>query len=314
LSHVYENGLADSMDVVGQNYRENELVAAHTSHPTRKVIGTENGHTMTAWLALRDNPFMAGQFLWTGFDYMGEADWPALVNGQGLYDKTGGTRNLTFQRQSWWSDKPMVYMMRKELNAGEGAWVSDWTPTDIDTYDDARIQVFSNCDEVELILNGKSHGIKPRPEDNASSRTWQLSFEKGTVRVEGRNNGQVVATQELRTAGPPAKILLVADKSAITDSWDDLSYIRATVVDENGTPCPSADNQLAFSVSGPGVLAGLDNADLSSTESFLATKRFAWKGVVTAIIKAKNASGKITVTATSEKLKPGSIDIDILKK
>jgi beta-galactosidase len=312
LSHVYENGLADSMDVVGQNYRENELVAAHTSHPTRKVIGTENGHTLTAWLALRDNAFMAGQFLWTGFDYMGEANWPALVNGQGLYDKTGGTRNLTFQRQSWWSDKPMVYMMRKEQNAGEGAWVSDWTPADIDTYDDARIQVFSNCDEVELTLNGKSHGTKPRPADNASPRTWQLTFEKGTVRVIGRNKGQIVATQELRTAGPPAKILLTADKHAIGGNWDDLSYIRATVVDENGIPCPAADNQLSFSVSGPGVLAGLDNADLSSTESFLSPQRFAYKGVVTALIKAKVASGRITVTASAEKLQAGSTVIDIL--
>ena len=311
ISHVYENGLAASMDVVGQNYRENELVAAHEAHPSWKVIGTENGHTMTAWLALRDHPFMSGQFLWTGFDYLGEADWPALVNGQGLFDRTGGFRNVTYQRQSWWSDKPMVYAMRKEQNAGEGAWLSDWTPSDIDTYDDARIQVFSNCDEVELFLNGKSHGVRPRAADNASPRTWQLTFEKGTLRVVGRNNGQIVATQELRTAGAPAAIELTTDKDTLADTWDDCSYIRATVVDEKGVPCPLADNQVTFSVSGAGSLKGVDNADLSSAESFLSDKRFAFKGSCIAIVKANAPSGKITVKASAEKLKGGNITLTV---
>ena len=311
LSHVYENGLADSMDVVGQNYRENELVAAHESHPSRKVIGTENGHSQQAWLALRDHPFMAGQFLWTGVDYLGEADWPNLVNGQGLYDRTGGARNLTFQRQSWWSDQPMVYVMRKEQNAGEGGWVSDWTPTDIDTYDDARIQVYSNCDEVELFLNGKSHGVRTRPADNASARTWQLTFEKGTLQVVGKNNGQVVATQELKTAGAPARIVLQADRSAIADDWNDVSYIRATVVDEKGVPCPAADNQLTFAVSGAGFLAGVDNADLASTDSFLASRRFVYKGSCIALVKANAIAGAITVTATADKLQPGSVEVHV---
>ena len=90
ISKVYNNGFAAMMDVVGQNYRENELVAAHEAHPEWKVIGTENGHTQPAWLALRDHPFMSGQFLWTGIDYLGEADWPEVVNGQGLFDRTGG--------------------------------------------------------------------------------------------------------------------------------------------------------------------------------------------------------------------------------
>lgn len=250
LSHVYENGLADKMDIVGQNYRENELVASHESKPTRKVIGTENGHTLSAWLALRDKPYMSGQFLWTGIDYLGEADWPAIANGQGLFDRTGGSRNLSFQRQSWWSDQPMVYVMRNEQNAGAGGWISDWTPTDIDTYDDARIQVYSNCDEVELFLNGKSHGVRARQADNASARTWQLTFEKGSLMVVGKNKGIVVAKQELRTAGAPAKILLQSDKKTVANNWEDVSYITATVVDENDVPCLAADNQLNFTVAG----------------------------------------------------------------
>jgi beta-galactosidase len=311
LSHVYDNGLADSMDLVGQNYRENELLAAHENKLARIVVGTENGHGQAAWLALRDHPFMVGQFLWTGFDYLGEADWPALVNGQGLFDRTGGARNIAFQRQSWWSDRPMVYMMRAAQNAGEGEWVSDWTPADPDTYDDARVQVYSNCDEVELFLNGRSHGVKTRPADNASPRSWQMTFEKGSLKAVARNGGQVVAVQELRTSGAPASIVLKADRDSINDNWDDAGTVRATVVDANGVPCPSADNPISFSVSGAGLLAGVDNADLSDAGSFLSSKRFAYKGTCIAVIKAAAASGKITVTASAENLKAGSLILQV---
>jgi beta-galactosidase len=311
LSHVYENGLADSMDVVGQNYRENELVAAHENKPHRKVIGTENGHTQQAWLALRDKPYMAGQFLWTGFDYLGEADWPKVVNGQGLFDRTGGARNISFQRQSWWSDKPMVYMMRKSQNAGAGDWISDWSPTDMDTYDDARLQVFSNCDEVELFLNGKSLGVKPRPADNASPRTWNTTFEKGTLKAVTRNAGRVVAEQELRTAGKPAKIVLSADRKTVGYNWDEVVYIRATITDANGTPCLAADNKIRFSSEGAGQIAAVDNGDLADTESFSGSERWAFNGTCIAIVKANAATGKITVRATADNLERGTVTLSV---
>src|SRR5439155_9937678 len=114
VSHDYDNGLADMLDVVGQNYRENEILAAHQQKPTRKILGTENGHDRAIWLALRDNPPYAGQFLWTGIDYIGESpQWPTVSYNSGLLDRTGTPRPLAFQRQSWWSDKPMVYAARR---------------------------------------------------------------------------------------------------------------------------------------------------------------------------------------------------------
>lgn len=311
LSHVYENGLADKMDVVGQNYRENELIAAHNAKPQRKVIGTENRHEQAAWMALRDNAFIAGQFLWTGFDYLGESDWPRVVNGAGLYDRTGAARIIAYQRQSWWSDKPMVYVMRKEQNAGAGDWISDWSPTDIDTYDEARIQVFSNCDEVELFLNGKSLGAKPRPDDNASPRSWNTAFEKGALKAVGRNKGQAVAEQELHTAGKPAKLVLTADKSALQNSWDDVVYIQAAVTDEKGNPVLTADNKIVFSIEGPGIIAATDNGDLSSVEPFNGRERWAYKGSCIAIIKASAASGTIKISAHADGLQDGSATITI---
>ena len=102
-SKVYSNGFVEKMDIVGQNYRENELVAVHTAKPHLKVLGTENGHGLSEWLILRDNPYMSGQFLWTGFDYLGEALWPAISFSNALFDRTGEWKQLGYQRQSWWS-------------------------------------------------------------------------------------------------------------------------------------------------------------------------------------------------------------------
>lgn len=313
LSHVYENGLADKMDVVGQNYRENELIAAHEKNPQRKVIGTENRLELPAWLALRDKPYMSGQFLWTGIDYIGEADWPNIVHGSGLLDRTGFRKHIGYQYQSWWSNEPMVFMMRKQGNAGAGEWVSDWSPTDIDTYDEARVQVFSNCDEVELFLNKTSLGVKTRPADNASPRNWSFTFHAGTLEAVAKNAGKEVAREVLNTAGTPAKIILSADKNSVQHNWDDVVYITATVVDENNNPCLNADDQIRFSVTGSGFLAATDNGDLSSAESFLSDKKFCFHGRCIAIIKANAASGKIIVNATSSKLKTASLTVEAIK-
>jgi beta-galactosidase len=313
LSHVYENGFANTMDVVGQNYRENELVVAHENNPQRKVIGTENRHEQAAWIALRDKPYIAGQFLWTGYDYLGEDDWPKVAHGSGLFDKTGHPYEIAYQRQSWWSDKPMVYVMRKEGNGGAGDWISDWSPADIDVYDEARIQVFSNCDEVELFMNDKSIGTRPRPEDNASPRTWSVTFQKGILKAVGKNNGKIVAEQELKTAGKASKIVLQADKAILQNNWDDVIYVNAIVTDEEGIPVLSAGDKIKFDVKGPGVIAAVDNGDPSCSDPYSSKERWAYKGRCIAIIKANADAGTITVTANSENLHGGSINI-IVKK
>ncbi|WP_460550751.1 glycoside hydrolase family 2 protein [Ferruginibacter profundus] len=311
LSKVYNNGFANTMDVVGQNYRENELVAAHEKNPNWKVIGTENRLEQAAWIPLRDKPYMAGQFLWTGIDYLGEADWPEVAHGSGLLDKTGGIRDVGYQRQSWWSEKPMVYVMRKEGNAGAGAWVSDWSPTDIDTYDEAKIQVFSNCDEVELFLNGTSVGVQPRPADNASPRNWSINFHKGTLKAVAKNAGKVVAEQELTTTGNPAKIVLTTERNTIANNWDDVVYVTATVTDENGLPCLNAINKIKFTAEGAGVIAAVDNADLSGSENYLSKERWAFKGKCIAIIKANADMGAIKITASSDELKSAAVTINV---
>jgi beta-galactosidase len=309
-SKVYSNGFVEKMDIVGQNYREKELVDAHLAKPERIVIGTENGHGLTEWLILRDNPFMAGQFLWTGIDYLGEALWPAISYDKGLFDRTGGWKQLSYQRQSWWAEKPVVNIVRKEDNAGAGDFVANWTPVDFGTYDDARVQVYSNCDEVELFLNDKSLGSKIKPADD-SPRAWDVTFEKGTLKAVAKNKGIEVATDELKTAGNPARIILTADKSKITNSWDDVSYVTAAVVDSDGIICPNVNKLISFVVSDSGIIAAVDNGDNNSHEAYQASERSVFMGRCIAIIKARTASGKITVTASSPELISGSVTIGV---
>ena len=328
VSHDYDNGLADLLDVVGQNYRENEILAAHRQKPTRKILGTENGHDRTIWLALRDNPPYAGQFLWTGIDYIGESPrWPTVAYNSGLIDRTGTPRPLAFQRQSWWSDKPMVYAARRVaptplLPADPGydplqerrpqVLFSDWTPRVASPHDE-NVEVYSNCDQVELFLNGKSLGTKPRPRDDAP-RNWNVAFEAGTLKAVGSNNGRVEATYELHTAGKPAKIVLSADRKSLAPDWDDVVYVTATVVDENGVLVPTASDLITFKITGPAVVAAVDSGDNRSHEQFQTTERKAYQGRCFALLKGKAAAGRIRLEASAPGLKGEAITLSAVRR
>ena len=312
LSKVYENGFAETMDIVGQNYRENELVAAHQAKPQRKVIGTENGHTIAAWLAIRDNAFMAGQFLWVGFDYLGETDWPATTFDKGLFDRAGNWKPRGLQRRSWWSDKPVVHIVRKTGNAGAGVWVNDWTPADVNTYIASKVEVYSNADEVELFLNGRSLGVKAKPR-NDSPREWDVTFAKGKLRAVGRNAGKEVVAEELITAGPAARIELASSRPALSPVFDDAAFITARVVDAGGVTVPNGGATLMFSVTGPGTLAAVDNGEVTSHASYQSNQCVAAQGKCLAVVKANAAGSPITFTASVQGLPPASLTIATTK-
>ncbi|MFV5695254.1 glycoside hydrolase family 2 TIM barrel-domain containing protein [Flavobacterium sp. LB3P122] len=310
-SKVYLSGFAEQMDVVGQNYRENELIAAHEAHPNWKVLGTENTHVLNQWLALRDKPYMAGQFLWTGYDYLGEADWPSTTNNQGLFDRAGNWKQQSLQRDSWWSPEPVVHIVRKSENAGAGNWTADWTPNDFDTYDNAKVQVYSNCDEVELFLNEKSLGSVKKPADD-SPREWNVTFEEGTIKAIGKNNGKIVTQEAFTSAGKPSKIILTKSNPTLANNWDDVSFITATIVDDKGIRCPNADNLIKFTITNSGKIIGVDNGNIISHEAYQASERSAYSGKAIAIIKATQDAGTIEIKASAEGLEKGSIAIEIV--
>jgi beta-galactosidase len=322
VSKDYDNGLADMLDVVGQNYREKEILAAYQQKPTRKILGTENTHVREQWLALRDNPPYSGQFLWTGIDYLGESPgWPLVGFNFGLLDRTGTPYPVAFQRLSWWGEHPTVYITRRvaptplaPTDPGYGqdrrpqVLYGDWTPRELTPHEE-NVEVYSNAEQVELFLNGRSLGSKARPSDDAP-RNWKVPFEPGTLRAVGSNGSRVVATHELKTAGKLARVVLSVDKSRLGHAWDDVVYVEATVVDANGVIVPSASDLITFTVKGPGRVVAVDSGNNASHEPFQATERRAYQGRCFALLKATGPRGRINVTAAAPLLTPGSVSVE----
>ncbi|MEO7578900.1 MAG: glycoside hydrolase family 2 TIM barrel-domain containing protein, partial [Massilia sp.] len=340
VSKDYDNGYADLLDLVGQNYREKEILAAWAQKPTRKIIGTENTHELSQWAAVRDHPEYSGQFLWTGVDYLGEAGkWPTIGTGSGLLLTTGVTRPRAFERQAWWTTAPMVRMARRvaagnrgvlepvfaapgakpvqEAQAAPGAparfaqpLLADWTPASLAPHSET-VEIYTNADEVELSLNGESLGTAPRNQSGAPV-TFKVPFVPGVLKAVARSAGKVVASDELRTAGKPARLLLTTDQpnQKLGKDVDAVAYLSATLVDEAGTTVPDSDTQVSFAASGPGAIIAVDNGNLLDHDPFQATRRKLYNGQAVAIVRASADQGRITVTASAPGVAPASATIE----
>ena len=240
--------------------------------------------------------FFAGQFIWTGFDYIGEPTpypWPARSSYFGIVDLAGFPKDTYYLYQSEWTKKPVVHLLPH--------W--NWKPGQ--TID---VVAYFNTDEVELFLNGKSLGTKRKTGDELHV-TWHVPFEAGTLKAVGRTGGKVILTDEVKTAGEPAKIVLTADRNAIRADGSDLSFVTVKVLDKNGVVVPNADNLVRFQLTGPASIAGVDNGSETSMESFKADHRKAFNGLCLAIIQSKEAPGRITLKATSEGLEGAAVVI-----
>jgi len=356
VSHDYDNGLADLLDVVGQNYREQEILKAHADKPTRKIIGTENTHDRNQWVAMRDHPEYSGQFLWSGIDYLGEAGrWPAIGSGSGLLLTTSLPRARAFERQSWWSTQPMVRIARRVQAARRGPidpgyasptsnnqsattpnappdpttrfgqpLLLDWSPKDQSPHTE-NIEIYTNAEEVELLINDKSLGSQKLHPD-ASPITFQLPFEPGTLKAIARTNGKVVAEDTLKTAGKPARLLLTTGLAAahltpgnivpgtlpnpvLTPDWNDVTYATATLVDANGTVIPDSITVVHFATNGPGKIIAVDNGNLVDHDPFQATDRKLFEGHAIAVLRGTAPSGTVTLTATTEGVQPATVTL-----
>lgn len=321
VSHDYTNGLADLLDVVGQNYRTNELLDAHAQKPSRKIIGTENIHDLASWLALRDNPQYSGMFIWAGTDYLGESRrWPLIGDSEGLFDRTDAPKPDALERESWWADHPVLYMVRRtapteaaptdpgyesEQYRPKQVQFHDWSPRDRSAHEE-KVEVYSNCDDVELFLNGRSLGSKPR-NGNDSPRVWTVSFEQGEIVGVGRNKGREVMRETLRSAGAASKIALHVEEKHLGEGFDDVAYLRAEVQDANGTVVPSARNPITFQVEGAGEILGTDNGDYVYESPFPNPTRTAMHGTAIVIVRARAPHGELVVRAATPGLEGAAI-------
>ena len=309
--------ITDLFDVAGVNYRPLDLpLIAQDGKP---VIGTEEGHDLNAWVAFRDHPALSGCFLWTGVDYIGDTAWPDVIcrlgnSGFGLLEIGEAIRPRGYQRQSWWTRKPMVsmarYASRGSSDEGSGELLRNWTPRDSVKYDKAVVEVYSNTDVVELFLNGKSLGSqKVRP--SGTPQTWLVAYSPGTLKAVGKKGGQVVAIDEWVTAGEPARIALSSDRPRLRNSFDDVAHVSASIVDSKGVVCPNADKVLKFEISGPGKVIGVASGDRASHQPFTMPERKAYHGSCVAIVRSTATAGDVTVTAAAQGISPASVKIAV---
>ena len=182
----------------------------------------------------------------------------------------------------------------------------DWTPANTAAHEE-NVEVYSNCAQVELFLNGKSLGSKPLAAD-ASPRNWQVAWEPGLLAAVCPVEGG--ARDQLRTARKPEAVVLKVDRPRFTPSWDDVAYVTAEVVDAQGVVVPSAAQQITFAVSGPGAVIAVDNQDITSHESFQGNVRSAYQGRCIAIVRA-SAAGRIAVSASAAGLKGGTVSMEV---
>jgi beta-galactosidase len=251
--------------------------------------------------AIKNAPWVAGQFVWTGFDYIGEPSpfpWPSASSYYGIVDLCGFPKDRYFLYQSQWTDKPMVHILPHWNWQGfEGLEIPIWC--------------YSNCESVELFLNGKSLGEKKFSSTEDLHLLWKVPYAPGILKAVAKNNGQTVCTDEVHTAGAPAKIVLTPDHTEINADGDDLSNIKIGIVDKDGRICPNADNLVKFKIEGMGIIAGVGNGNPASHEYFKAHERKAFHGLCLAVIQSKREQGTIRLSAESEGLQPAEVLIKV---
>ncbi|MDX8339595.1 beta-galactosidase GalB [Draconibacterium sp. IB214405] len=253
--------------------------------------------------AVDSHPFVAGEFVWNGFDYIGEPTpyYGARSSYSGIIDLAGIPKDRYYLYQSKWRPElPMVHIL-PHWNWPER--VGKTTP----------VHIFTSGDEVELFLNGKSLGKKKKGELTYRLRWDDVVYEPGELKAVAWKKGEKWAEQIITTSGKANSLQAVADRKVINADGNDLSYITVRMVDENQNFVPKANNQVEFSIEGPGNIIASDNGDATDMTSFTSLKRNAFSGVVVAIVQTTDEAGTITVTAKADGLKPAEIQIESIK-
>ncbi|CAD0000583.1 glycoside hydrolase [Flavobacterium chungangense] len=241
----------------------------------------------TNWKTIKKQDFMAGTFIWTGFDYLGEPDpypYPARSSYFGIIDLAGFPKDVYYMYQSEWTTKPVLHIF-PHWNWTAGQEVDVWA-------------YYNNADEVELFLNGKSLGKKAKQNDDLHI-SWRVKYEPGTIKAVSRKDGKVVLEKEIHTAGAASKIDLKVNKSTIKNDTYDLVYVTVSIVDKEGNLLPNANDLINFEVTGGGKLVGVDNGYQANLDSFKANSCKLFNGKCIAIIQSNGKKEKIQLKAST---------------
>jgi len=364
-----ENGMADAIDLVGWNYKPRKYEEVLEKHPNWIVYGSETSSTVSSrgtyhlpiekyvkhesleitsydfigppWAyppdiefeALEKTPHNLGEFIWTGFDYLGEptpyggkdnstngywnGDWPARSSYFGAVDLCGLPKDRFYLYQSQWISSPMVHVLPHwNWEGKEGEIIP--------------VVSYTNAEEVELFVNGQSLGKKRKGVDKTPipinfidweggrykgthlspyRLMWEVPYKPGSLRVVAYTNGEVVAEKRIHTAGKPAKIELIPDRVSLHADGKDISFITVRITDKDGNLCPNANHLIEFSVSDLGTIAAVGNGDPATTAPFQSNQRKAFNGLCMLMVKTTKKSGTISIQATSDGLKTASTSL-----
>jgi len=331
-----EGGYADVLDVVGYNYGDKQLayVKDKENHPDRVIFCTEGtsfvstrgeyetnwgkGYTSNSiivkpdwgpypgedWADIVKYPYLGGLFVWTGFDYRGEPtpfQWPCVSSHFGFIDICGFPKDGYYAYKAAWGNEPVVHIFPHwDLPTGQAGWPGK-------DGDSVKVHCYTNCEEVELFLNGKSQGKKKA--EPFKKLIWLVIYKPGKLEAKGYKGGKLVANDVVETTATPAQVALNSDVSAIKADGCDVALIRVAIKDNKGRVVPTANNLVKFTIEGPGKIIGTGNGNPTSHEPDKASQRMAFNGYCLVLVQSQKQAGEIRLKAISEKLKDAEVVI-----
>lgn len=329
LDNNWDKGVGNVVDVVGFNYRIDQIEAFHTANPTMPVYGSETGSTVATrgayandaaahvvraydtehpwwastaeawWTIVAARPYIAGGFVWTGFDYRGEptpyARFPSISSYFGVLDTCGFPKDNYYYYRAWWRpDEPLVHILPHWTWPGrDGEAIEVW--------------VHGNCPEVDLLLNGRSLGRRAMPRNGHLA--WTVPYAPGRIEARGYDGGRMTTRAFRETAGPAHRIMLTSDRRLLRADADDVAILRAEVVDARGRPVPDAQDLIRFTTAGGAEIVGVGNGNPASLEPDRASQRRAFHGLAQAIVRTGSRAGPFAVRAHADGLEEGAVTL-----
>jgi beta-galactosidase len=329
LDSGWGEGVTPVLDVMGFNYRTHKIAEFHRRFPRLPIIGTETGSTVSSrgvylrqpgvqqipaydrdapwwastaeswWQVFDREAYIAGGFVWTGFDYRGEptpfSKWPSAGSYFGAMDACGFAKDNFYYYRTWWTAQPALHLFPHwNWQGREGEPVEVWC--------------YCNLDSVELLLNGRSLGMQAVVRDGHLS--WEVPYQSGVLEARGFKQGRLILTERRETTGPAAAVVLRPDRERLAADGRDLSVIRVEVVDRRGRLVPTAQDPISFDVSGAGALIGLGNGDPTSLEPDKGRQRRAFNGLCQALVQSARTPGRIRIEAAAAGLNSAVALID----
>ncbi len=330
------SGYGGALDVAGFSYRRVMYDYAHEHYPNKVIMGTENVGQWHEWKAIAERPFISGTFLWTGIDYMGEANRRGKVMRGlkcGMIDFAGFKEPRFHMMKSLWNDEPHLFIVSNTLAKSKykvdkasgkiiekkaGYWKKAlWFWHEVQEHwnyqkdgEKLIVELYSNCDAVELFLNNESLGKKKLSDFEDHIYKWAVSYTKGTLKAIGTKKGKIVSDQII-TAGKPSRVQLSVDKMDLINNNEDVAHIVAQIVDKNGVPIKHLNQKITFDINGDIKVLGVDNGDHLSMQDYQSDTIFSHKGRALLIVQAKNTKGKSTIKASSQALLSNEITLNI---